>query len=139
MEDIFPGRMLPKLGPENKQFWTSGEDGTLRIERCVECSTWIYPPIGICFACHGNNVEATPVSGRGAIYSFTINHQPWFGDIGPYCIVLVDLEEGSDEQPLRITSNLVGTDPHDVAIGMGVEVFFIRCDDIWLHQFREIR
>ena len=54
-------------------------------------------------------------------------------------MVLVDLEEGSDTEPLRVTSNLVGTDPDDVAIGMPVEVFFIRCDDVWLPQFREIR
>ncbi len=139
MEDMFPARVLPKLDPQNRQFWTSGAHGELRIERCRECGTWIHPPVGTCFECHSSSVEPTVVSGRGKIYSFTINHQPWFGDIGPYCVVLVDLEEGSDTQPLRITSNLVGTDPDDVRIGMDVEVFFIQCDDVWLPQFREIR
>ena len=139
MEDIFPVRVLPTVDRQNRRFWTSGEEGRLCIERCTDCGAWIHPPTGICSSCHSSPVEPTVVSGRGTIYSFTVNHQPWFGDIGPYCVVLVDLEEGSAAQPLRITSNLVGTDPDDVAIGMPVEVFFVRCDDVWLPQFREIR
>lgn len=139
MEDVFPARVLPTVDPQNRQFWTSGVEGRLCIERCADCGTWIHPPTGFCYSCHSSSVQPTAVSGRGTIYSFTINHQPWFGDIGPYCVVLVDLEEGSATQPLRITSNLLGTDPDDVAIGMPVEVFFLHCDDVWLPQFQQIR
>jgi uncharacterized OB-fold protein len=139
MEDILPVRILPELGLENTGFWTSGQDGTLRIEQCRDCGTWIHPATGTCFACQGENVELTAVSGRGTIYSFTVNHQPWFGDIGPYTVVLVDLDEGTADNPVRITSNLVGTDPDEVSIGMTVEIFFIEAEDVWLPQFRAVK
>lgn len=138
MDDVLPHRVLPQLDLANTAFWTSGEDGVLRLERCGRCGTFVHPPTGRCFACHSTDVAPTPVSGRGVVYSFTINHQQWIPGSDPYVLVLVDLDEGTDEAPLRLTSNLVGTDPDDVTIGMPVEVFFIHCDDVWLPQFRAV-
>jgi uncharacterized OB-fold protein len=136
MDDILESRALPLLGLANTKFWTSGQDGILRFERCKACSTYIHPPTGRCPECFGVEVDFTAVSGRGTIYSFTVNHQQWTPDTPPYIVVLVDLEEGSAESPLRLTSNLVGVDPGDVKIGMAVEVFFVQSEDVWIPQFR---
>jgi hypothetical protein len=136
MDDILPGRVLPQLDVANTAFWTDGEDGVLRFERCGQCGTFVHPPTGRCSACHSTDVAPAPVSGRGVVYSFTINHQQWTPGSDLYAVVLVDLEESTPDEPLRLTSNLVGTDLDDVAIGMPVEVFFIHCDDVWLPQFR---
>jgi uncharacterized OB-fold protein len=138
MDDVLPSRVLPELDLANTAFWTGGEDGILRFEQCRRCATYLHPPTGRCYACHSTEVAPSPVSGRGVIYSFTVNHQQWIPGSDPYVIVLVDLDEGSPDAPLRLTSNLVGTEADDVAIGMPVEVFFIHCDDVWLPQFRAV-
>lgn len=134
--DVPPMRVLPQLDLSNTAFWTGGADGVLRIEQCARCATFVHPPTGRCWACHSTDVALAPVSGRGTIYSFTINHQQWVPGSDPYAVVLVDLEEGTTDAPLRLTSNLVGTALDDIEIGMPVEVFFIERDDVWLPQFR---
>lgn len=136
MQDIFDSRVLPVLDLANSSFWKSGRDGVLRIERCSACSTYIHPPTGRCPSCFSVDVAPAPLAGRGTIYSFTVNHQQWTPGRPIYIVVLVDLEEGSPESPLRLTSNLVGVDPAQVRIGMPVEVFFVECEDVWLPQFR---
>lgn len=139
MDDVLPTRVLPELDLANTEFWTGGEDGILRFEQCRRCGTYVHPPTGRCHACHSTDVAPTPVSGRGRVYSFTVNHQQWIPGSEPYIIVLVDLDEGTTEEPLRLTSNLVGTDPADLEIGMPVEVWFLPRDDVWLPQFRVAR
>ncbi len=72
------------------------------------------------------------MSGRGEVYSYTVNHQPWDGDPEPYAIVLVALPE---QDGLRLTSNLVGCPVDDVRIGMPVRVTFERHDQVWFPLF----
>ncbi len=139
MADILPSRVLPELDLANTAFWTSGEDGTLRFEQCLRCGAYIHPATGRCYACHSTDVAQRPVSGRGVVYSFTVNYQQWIPGSDPYVIVLVDLDESTPDVPLRLTSNLVGTHMDDVAIGMPVEVFFIHNEDVWLPQFRAVK
>lgn len=127
-----PFRVLPALDDQNRFFWTSGEDGRLRIARCTSCSYWLHPPAPYCPRCGGRDVAPDVVSGRGQVWSFTVNHHPWDGGTEPYAIVLVELAE----QPgLRLTSNLVGRRPDDVHIGMAVQVVFEERDGIWYPLF----
>ena len=135
MDDVLTHRVLPVLDLTNRAFWTSGADGILRFEQCRDCGAYVHPPTGRCWKCYGTNLANVPVSGRGVVYSFTVNHQEWIPGTPPYAVILVDLEEGTAEEPLRLTSNLVGTAPDDITIGMPVEVRFLECDDVWLPQF----
>jgi uncharacterized OB-fold protein len=41
-------RPLPELTPANEWFWTSGTDGTLRIQGCADCGRLVHPPVPIC-------------------------------------------------------------------------------------------
>ncbi len=66
--------------------------------------------------------EWATVSGRGAVYTYTIPHHavhPGFADAVPYIVAVVDLAEG-----VRFLSNLVECAVGDVHIGMPVEVVF---------------
>jgi uncharacterized OB-fold protein len=59
-------------------------------------------------------------SGRGSVYSFTIPHQnqaPGFRERLPYVLAVVELEEG-----VRLMTNVVGSLPEAVRVGMPVEV-----------------
>jgi uncharacterized OB-fold protein len=76
----------------------------------------------------------TPVSGRGEVFSFTINHQMWSPAYPPpYVYAVVEME---GLQGLRFSTRLVDCDSDDVAIGLRVEVVFEPVEDVWLPHFR---
>ena len=67
-------------------------------------------------------LESVPVSGRGTVFTYTVNHQAYNPAVQPpYVIAIVQLEEQED---LRIATNIVNCDPQDVTIGMAVQVRF---------------
>ena len=128
-------RVLPATDGPAGFFWTSGADGVLRFLRCSDCEYLIHPPAPICPRCHSREVRPAPVSGRGTLYSFTVNHQPWDGVGDTYIIGLVQIDEQPD---VRLTTNIVDVDPADVRIGMPVEVVFENHDPVYLPLFRPV-
>ncbi|HEX7135377.1 MAG TPA: Zn-ribbon domain-containing OB-fold protein [Iamia sp.] len=130
-----PFRVQPVLDDENRFFWASGEDGLLRFLRCRSCGTYLHPPLPRCPACGRRDLGPEAVSGRGEVFSYTVNHQPWDGDPEPYVIVLVAFPE---QEGLRLTSNLVGCAPDDVRIGMPVRVIFEQHDQVWFPLFEPV-
>src|SRR5215470_17496875 len=129
-------RMLPPAEGGSEFFWKSGADGTLRILRCDSCSYLIHPPAPYCPRCQGREVTPAWVSGRGTVYSFTVNHHPWDGVGDIYVIGLVEFEEQSD---IRLMTNIVGVDPAEVRIGMPVQVVFEDHDPVYLPLFRPVK
>ena len=127
-----PFRVLPELDDLSRAFWTAGEDGVLRFARCGDCGHWLHPPVPRCPECGGRDVGPQGVSGRGQVWSYTVNHQSWDGTTEPYAIGLVELDE---QTGLRLTTNVVGCPPEDVHIGMRVRVTFEHHDDVWLPLF----
>jgi len=120
------GRAGPLLRPaptrDEAEFWRSGADGRLRMQRCQRCRQWQHPPNPVCVHCLSRDLAFEPVSGEGSVYSFTVNHQPWLPHLRePYAVIVVEL----DEQPgLRFVSRLVDTDVADVHVGLRVRVVF---------------
>ena len=120
-----PTRMLPTLDDHNRAFWTGGADGRLMIAFCVTCDLWAGPPATDCPDC-GGVLEARSVSGRGTVFTYTVNYQPFNPAVPvPYVIAIVELEEQAD---LRIASNIVDCEPDSVHVGLPVEVRFERQD-----------
>jgi uncharacterized OB-fold protein len=125
-------RMLPTIDDHNRAFWTGGADGKLMITRCTQCNLWVSPPTADCPHC-GGALEAQPVSGRGTVFTYTVNHQPFNPGVPlPYVIAIVELDE---QQDLRIASNIVDCEPDSVYIGMRVEVRFERHDSAYMPVF----
>ncbi len=119
--------LRPAPTPDEEEFWRSGADGTLRMQRCGSCGRWQHPPNPVCFQCLSRKMSCEPVSGSGTVYSFTVNHQPWLPHLrDPYAVIVVEL----DEQPgLRFVSRLVDTDLADVRVGLRVRVVFAPLGD----------
>src|SRR5712692_11706448 len=119
-----PQRPLPAPDPLTRPFWEAAAAGELHIQRCAECGYYNHPPQPICDRCAGGALHFEPVSGRGSIYSFTINYQrnvAGFQDVVPYINLVVELEE----QPrLLLVSDVLGPRPDWVAIGHPVRVAF---------------
>ena len=131
-----PARIIPELQEHNRAFWTGGGSGRLLIQRCTSCSLWVHPPAVDCRDC-GGGLEPQPVSGRGEVFTYTVNHHPFNPAVPPpYVIALVQLEEQDD---LRIATNIVDCEPDSVNIGLPVEVRFerqdVRADTVYFPVF----
>lgn len=92
-------------------------DGPLLIEYCDACAHWVHPAAGQCRDCGGPLVPR-PVSGRGTVFTYTVNHHPYNPEIPlPYVIAIVELTEQRD---LRVAANIVDCEPDSVTCGMAV-------------------
>ena len=126
-------RPLPELTPASEWFWTSGADGTLRIQECSDCGELVHPPVPICPYCRSRSSKPSPVSGRGTIVGFTVNAHQWHPDFEPpYVIANVALAE---DLRVHLTTNIVGCEPAEVEIGQEVAVRFLQQEDVWLPLF----
>lgn len=132
MSDERPLRIID-AEPHEEFFWSSGADGTLRLLGCQSCERLHHPPLPRCPFCQHTDVAPRPVSGRGTVATFTVNHQPFMpGFALPYVIAFVELDE---DPTIRLTTNIVGCDPTDVYIGMPVRVVFEEYDGHYVPLF----
>lgn len=127
-------RILPRLDALNEAFWTGGKNGLLRILQCQDCDHYLHPPGPVCPKCFGRNMEPQSVSGKGKLFSFTINAKPWAPGMDvPYVVAIVELEE---QAGLRLETNIINAKLEDIVIGMPVEVVFEQDEDIFLPMFQ---
>ena len=118
---------LPHVDEENRWFWEACARHELVLQKCGQCDRIRFYPRALCPACLSGDVRYLRASGRGRVYTFTVTHQnqaPGFRDELPYVMAYVELEEGP-----RILTNIVETPPHEVKIGMPVEVLFENVDE----------
>jgi uncharacterized OB-fold protein len=117
-------------------YWRGAAEGTLLVLRCEACGYLSHPPDVACARCGAGVLDPVPMSGFGAVYSFTIVRQAFdlaFLDEVPYVVALVEL----DEQPgLLVLANIVDIDIDAVDIGLRVEVTFEDRDGHAVPQFR---
>jgi acetyl-CoA acetyltransferase/uncharacterized OB-fold protein len=126
-------RPLPQLTPANEWFWTSGEDGNLRIQRCADCGQLVHPPVPLCPSCRSTAHAPTVVSGRATVVGYTVNQHQWHPAFEPpYAIATIALEE---DPSVHLTTNVIGCDPFTVHVGQRVEVRFEHHEDVWLPLF----
>jgi len=132
-ETAEPKRPLPVVNELNAYFWRGGEDGQLHILRCEACGFWIHPYAGRCPKCRSDKVSPQPVSGRGVVAGFTVNHHPWQADVPvPYVVALVALEEQAN---VRLMTNMPRTPIEAVRIGLPVTVYFEQQDGVYVPMF----
>jgi uncharacterized OB-fold protein len=124
---------LPRPTALSKPHWDGCKEGKLRVQKCADCSAYIFIPAPCCSSCLGENLEWVDSSGRGTLYSYTVVHRPQQPSFEvPYTVAVVELEEG-----WHMLSNLDGVAPEDVEIGMPLEVVFEeRSPEITLPLFR---
>ena len=122
-EKVLPAP-APLVNPEVKPFWEATAEGRLLLPKCLECASLIWYPRPFCPSCASTRVEWIQSSGRGTIYSFTVNRRGQadlaaYREAGVYVLAYVELEEGP-----RVMTNIVDCDPDSVSIGQQVEVVF---------------
>jgi uncharacterized OB-fold protein len=127
---------IPQITDDNGAFWTGGRDGELLITRCTNCGYYIHPPSPRCPKCLSDAVEPEAVSGRGVVYTFTINRQAWVPGLEvPFVLAIVELDE---QHGLRLMTNIVDCKPEEVEIGMPVEVAFVERGEAFVPVFHTV-
>ncbi len=130
------GRPLPLITQENEFFWTSGADGTLRLQECKACESLIHPPAPVCRYCRSMDMGVRAVSGTATLAGFTVNHRFSLpGMPAPYVVAQVAITE---DPRVRLTTNIIECDPDQLELGQRVKVVFERAEDVWLPLFRPV-
>jgi len=113
-------------------FWDAVREHRLLIQRCTGCGALRHPPRPMCPQCHALAWDTVEASGRGTVFSFVMPQHPQFPFMEyPYIVALIELEEGT-----RLVTNIVGTAPEEVDIGMPVQLIFEEFDGgVVLPQF----
>ena len=115
--------------PDTQPFWDGTAAGELRLQRCLSCDTFYFPPRPFCPTCLSDDVAWERVSGRGTLHSFSVirRGQGAYAEATPYVLAYVELEEGP-----RVMTNLL-VDPSNLdslAIGQQVEMVIERADGV---------
>lgn len=124
--------MLPPLTPTTRPYWTGGAQGALLVERCGACHRWQHPPTGTCGTCGGAAVPE-PVSGRGAVFTFTVAEHQYHPDVPPPVVIAV--VELAEQAGLRLPTDIVDCEPDDVRIGAPVHVRFEQHGEVFVPVF----
>lgn len=101
----------------DQPYWDGLANGVLKIQRCPQCTTWIWGPQWLCPTCHHLHPDWVEVEPTGLIYTWTRTWQkfaPEFADHTPYITVLVELPHAGSR---RILGVLLGDDHIDPKIG----------------------
>jgi hypothetical protein len=82
--------------------------------KCKECGSIQFPPRLVCPECGAQEFETVRLSGKGKLLTFTIIRvaPEGFGDLAPYAVGIVELEEG-----IRVMGQVVDCDPEALKIG----------------------
>jgi len=110
----------PQINTETQAFWDATTQGRLLLPRCNSCGNVIWYPREFCPDCKTFGVTWFEASGKGTIYSFTINRRgqgPFQGL--SYVVAYVQLAEGP-----RMLTNIVDCDYETLKVGQPVELVF---------------
>lgn len=119
-----PDRPIPDTDSES--WWAAIQNRTLLVNSCRSChrpSLYVRP---FCPHCWGEDVEQTPASGLGRLYTWSEVHQNAapFTDQTPYVAAMVDLAEGP-----RVMTVIEGCEATELEADMELEVSFRVADD----------
>ena len=130
---------MPAEDVESAPFWSACRAHRLEMQQCSICRHYQYPPTTFCERCRSTALNWHEVSGFGKLFSWIVVRygipREIFGDLVPYAVGLVQLNEGP-----RIVTNIVECNVESIFDGMPLEVIFDDVDDgITLPKFRPLK
>lgn len=125
-------RPRPRLNVYEQPFWDFVQNRELRLQRCLDCNAFRYPPAGICAGCLSDRSEWTVISGRGRLLAWVVFHRKYFAELPvPYTVAAVEIEEG----PILL-ANMInqGTQPLrlDLPVRLAFETALDSSGESWL-------
>jgi uncharacterized OB-fold protein len=108
---------IPAATPLTEPYWAACRRGELALQRCAGCARYIHFPEPVCPFCGGTDLPYAPVSGRGAVHTYSVIERTFLpGFQPPFTVAWIDLPEGA-----RVFGRLAADRPR---IGLPVEVYF---------------
>ena len=101
--------------PESTPFWEAASQDKLVLKHCNSCGKAHWYPRAICPLCGSTDLDWVEASGRGTLYAFS----PARRATPQYTLAYVTLDEGP-----TLMTNIVGSEPEDLEVGMAVSVTF---------------
>lgn len=126
-------RVAPAAVGLNAEFYAWLARGELRLQRCDACGLWRHPPRYLCATCGSGEASWEAVSGRGALFTWTVTHRPVDPAFEPpYVVAVVELEEGP-----RLVANLVRVELDELRLELPLVAELAPItDQVTLVQFR---
>lgn len=115
------GRSIPEPTSVTAPFFNAALDGRFMLQVCPRDGAFFYPRAR-CPHCWQADWRWTEASGRGKLYSFTIDrlgHDPTQKELAPFAIAIVTLEEGP-----RAVAQIVDCPFEALHTGMAVRAVF---------------
>lgn len=121
--------------PYAAPFWDALQEEKLVVQECTACDRPQYFPRPWCKYCGSEEIHWRECAGTGTIASYTVVRStpksPEFAKDVPYCLALIELEEG-----VTMPSNVVDFDENSLAIGDPVAIVYDHVtDDVTLPKF----
>ncbi len=116
---VFPEGVRPNALGLGAEWYEQCASGELRFQRCGVCRAWRHPPRLLCAVCGSDAWSWQPSTGRGALFSWTVTHQPLhpaYADRVPYVVAVVELEEG-----VRVVTALDGVALDDLTLDLPLQ------------------
>jgi uncharacterized OB-fold protein len=110
----------PVPDPDSAGFWEATAKGQLALCRCDECGLWMQPPLERCRKCNATT-SYQPISGRGEVHSFIVQHRPvtvGYIDNVPYVVAIIEFDE---QKGLRLPGRIIDVPAPEVKVGMRVQ------------------
>lgn len=94
--------------------------------KCTKCGSIHFPGRAVCPDCGAKDFETIRLSGNGELLTFTVIRvaPQGFGDLAPYAIGIVKLDEG-----VQVMGQVVDCDPEEIKIGDRVTTQFRRINE----------
>jgi uncharacterized OB-fold protein len=90
---------MKKIESYVKKWYDELEEGKIYGTHCKKCGALEFPPLPICNACGGHDMEWNEINGEGTLITCDDCTQPiWGPDMGPVISGIVELKEGSSVQ-----------------------------------------
>lgn len=128
-------RPLPTPTDLTLPYWEAARHGQLLVQQCRHCDTHQFYPRNFCMHCTGESLDWVEASGKGHVYTYTINRRAanaYMAEHTPYAVAIIELEEG-----VRLMANIIDSKLEDLAIGKPVKVVFEKInDEVTLPQFK---
>jgi uncharacterized OB-fold protein len=128
---------VPLPDDVSRPYWEAAKKRELRIQQCKACSEYQHPPREECLQCGKTEFDWPQLSGKGTVFSFIIDRRlmtPGFDE--PYVVAQINPVETQNDV-VRITTNVRDCELGDVYCDMPVEILFEDVTDaVTLPQFR---
>ena len=115
----------PRVSAFTETFWSGLSEGRFLTTCCNTCEHTSFPPKAHCPLCWSMQTRWRELSGRGRLYSYTVNHVTprRLQDQAPYAVGIIDLDEG-----VRVFCRLIDQPTmHD--IGKAIQMIVLQYAD----------